>query len=93
MALLKWYLNPSQDVNWTYIRRSEGVQDVFWTSYKRLIYVLCPGGHSEKSFWNGEDGIFSTTEILFYFLVTQQTFTYLKSAIEALEKNVRYVQS
>ena len=29
------------DVNWTYIRRSEAVQDVFWTSYVRWIYVLC----------------------------------------------------
>ena len=33
----------TQDVNWTYIRRSEDVQDVFWTSYVRSIYVLCPG--------------------------------------------------
>ena len=24
-----------------YIRRSEDVQDVFWTSYVRSIYVLC----------------------------------------------------
>ena len=31
----------TQDVNWTYIRRSEGVQDVFWTSYVRSIYVFC----------------------------------------------------
>ena len=30
----------TQDVNWTYIRRSEDVQDVFWTSYVRSIYVL-----------------------------------------------------
>ena len=30
----------TQDVNWTYIRRSENVQDVFWTSYVRSIYVL-----------------------------------------------------
>ena len=30
----------AQDLNWTYIRRSE---DVFWTSYIRSIYALCPG--------------------------------------------------
>ena len=30
-----------QDVNSTYIRRSEDVLDVFWTSYVRSIYVLC----------------------------------------------------
>ena len=34
----------TQDVNWTYIRRSEDVEDVFWTSYVRLIYVPSPGG-------------------------------------------------
>ena len=33
-------LSPqTQDVNWTYIRRSE---DVFWMSYVRSIYALCP---------------------------------------------------
>ena len=34
----------AQDVNWTYIKRSEDVQDVFWTSYVRSIYVLCLRG-------------------------------------------------
>ena len=34
----------TQGVNWTYIRPSEDVQDVFWSSYIRSIYVLCPGG-------------------------------------------------
>ena len=34
----------TQGVNWTYIRRSEDAQDVFWTSYVRSIYALCPGG-------------------------------------------------
>ena len=29
-----------QDVNWTYIRRSEDVQGMPWTSYVRSIYVL-----------------------------------------------------
>ena len=28
-------------VNWMYIRRSEDVSDVSWTSYLRLVYVLC----------------------------------------------------
>ena len=36
-----WQDSPwTQDVNWTYKRCSEDVQDVFWTSYVRLIYVL-----------------------------------------------------
>ena len=39
------HLSPwTQGVNWTYIRRSEDVQDIFWTPYVRSIYVLCPGG-------------------------------------------------
>ena len=39
--LLSFFISPqTQDVNWTYIRRSEDVQDVFWTSYVRSIYVL-----------------------------------------------------
>ena len=32
-----------QDVNWTYIRRSETALGVFWPSYVRSIYILCPG--------------------------------------------------
>ena len=39
----------TQDVNWTYIRRSEDVLDVFWTSYVRSIYVLCLWGKEETS--------------------------------------------
>ena len=35
----------AQEVNWTYIRRSEDVLDVFLTSYVHSIYVLCPGGN------------------------------------------------
>ena len=36
--------NPqTQDVNWKYIRRSEDVQDFFWTSYVRSIYVCVYG--------------------------------------------------
>ena len=30
----------TQDVNWTCIKRSEDVVDVFWTFYVRSIYVL-----------------------------------------------------
>ena len=37
MFLCQW----TQDLNWTYIRRSEDVLGVFWTSYVRSIYVLC----------------------------------------------------
>ena len=40
LLLLKWS-QQTQDVNQTYIRRSEDVLDVFWTSYVRSIYVLC----------------------------------------------------
>ena len=36
----------TQDANWTYIRRSEDVRDVFWTSNARSIYVLCLRGRS-----------------------------------------------
>ena len=35
----------TQDVNWTYIRRLEDVQDVFWTSHVRSVYVLCLRGY------------------------------------------------
>ena len=37
-----WRLLSSwtQNVNWTYIRRSEDVQGVFWISYVPLVYVL-----------------------------------------------------
>ena len=33
-----------QTVNWTYIKRSEDVLDIFWTSYVRSVYVLCLQG-------------------------------------------------
>ena len=41
----KWQSNLpttpwAQDVNWTYMRRSEDVQDFFWASYVRSIYVV-----------------------------------------------------
>ena len=40
-----WNQAPyTQDVNWMYIRRSEDVLGVFWTSYVRSIYVLCLRG-------------------------------------------------
>ena len=42
--VLEYLISPwAQDVNWMYIRRSEDVQDVFWTSYSLSNYVLCPG--------------------------------------------------
>ena len=39
----------THDVNWTYIRRSEDVQYVFWTSYVRSVYVLCLRGYDIQS--------------------------------------------
>ena len=41
--LIQRYTYWTQDVNWTYIRRSEDVVNAFWTSYIRSIYVLCLG--------------------------------------------------
>ena len=38
----------TQEVNWRSIRRSEDALNVFWTSYVRSIYFLCPGGIFEK---------------------------------------------
>ena len=49
-VVLLWGINLfdhpplTQDVNWTYIRRSEDVLDIFWTSYVHSIYVLCLRG-------------------------------------------------
>ena len=37
-------------MNWTYIRRSEDVLDVFWISYICSIYVLCLLGYNSQ-FW------------------------------------------
>ena len=39
----------TQDVNWTYIRRSEDVQDAFWKFYVRSIYVLCLLGYIKST--------------------------------------------
>lgn len=33
----------TQDINWTDIRRSKDVRDIFWTSHERSVFVLCPG--------------------------------------------------
>ena len=35
---------PPEDVNWTCIRLSEDVRDVFWMSYLLSLYILCPEG-------------------------------------------------
>ena len=40
LPLTSW----TQDVKWTYKRRLEDVLEVFWTSYVRSVYVLCPVG-------------------------------------------------
>ena len=45
----------TQEVNWTYIRRSEDVLDALWTFYVRSIYVLCPGGSTWLYFWLKEE--------------------------------------
>ena len=39
----------TEDVNWTYVRRSEEILDLFWSSYTLSIYVLCTGGTLETS--------------------------------------------
>ena len=36
-----------QDVNRTYVRRSEHVLDLFWTSYVRSIYIMCLVGYKK----------------------------------------------
>ena len=41
----------TQDVNSTYIRLSEDIQDVFWTSYVRSIYVQCLRGVPLSCWW------------------------------------------
>ena len=46
LTILNYSTPWTQDVNWTYIRRWEDVQGVFWASYVRSIYVLCRGGGS-----------------------------------------------
>ena len=41
---LKFHYNLwTQDVNQTWKKRSEDVQNIFWTSYGHTIYVLYPG--------------------------------------------------
>ena len=43
------FISPkTQGVKRTYIRHSKDVLDVFWTSYVRSIYVLCPGDYERK---------------------------------------------
>ena len=60
------FISPwTQDVNWTYIRRSEDTLDVFWTSYIRLIYILCPGGLQNlilNKGWQEEVDIYKRSE-------------------------------
>ena len=40
------YFAQDTGANWTHIRRS----DVFWTSYARSIYVVCPGAKQKVQF-------------------------------------------
>ena len=57
MTMHSYVLCPAQtqEVNWTYIRRSEDVPDVFRTSYVRSVYVLFQLGLYSKQdshhFW------------------------------------------
>ena len=38
-----WVPTPwAQYINWTHIKSSEGINDIFWTSYVRATYALCP---------------------------------------------------
>ena len=52
------YLPWTQDLNWTYIRRSEDGLDVFWTSYTHSVHVMCLRGlmsdlvHASFSFYH-----------------------------------------
>ena len=57
----------TQDVNWTYTRRSEDALDVFLTSYVRSIYILCPGGYffAKSSILNIRLGSEYTTQVSF----------------------------
>ena len=49
----------AQDAKWTYIRRSEDVPNIFWTSYVRLIYALCPEGNSgTENIWEEKDYLY-----------------------------------
>ena len=43
LQVLKFHTAWTQWENGTFIRRSEDVYDIFWTSCGRPIYVLCPG--------------------------------------------------
>ena len=40
----------TQDVFWTYIKRTDDIQYIFWKSYVRPIYVEWPGGYTYQSF-------------------------------------------
>ena len=56
----------TQDVDWAYIRRSEGVLVVLWTSYVRGFYVLCSGGKYTKcdsQFFLKKESIFRVADI------------------------------
>ena len=78
------YLTDAVDtgVNWTYIRRSEDVQDVFWMSYVCSIYVLWLLG---SSLFTGSKHHYSCSNKLlqrdFYFggVIFKNTFQWVKN--------------
>ena len=45
------YILNVRSLNWTNIRRSEDALVVFWTSYVRSIYILCPRSKDIKSYY------------------------------------------
>ena len=47
----------TQDVNWTYIRRSENDLDVFWSCYVCSIYVLCPVWFETKQLFSSRNSM------------------------------------
>ena len=75
-----WHYLWAQGVNWTYIRRSENILGVFWTSvlsYLHSIHIFCPGGNCllKREYWiYAEHEVFRTLSIvwsrfnLFWFL-------------------------
>ena len=74
--ILYLYLTPqTQDVNWTNIRRSEVVQDVFWTSYVRSIYVLYLRGNYSRFYLNSKKFLEYRDQFCFFCLLTLLTFS------------------
>ena len=77
----------AQDVNWTYIRHSKEVQDVFWTLYVHSICVMCLGGtHSLFEFHIGfaVDSCF----VFFFSVVITEKFLRFCTFFDRLKSNL-----